>query len=154
MRKLSVLASVAVFAALSAHAEDGAALFNQSCAMCHQSGATGLPGAFPRLAGRVSVISSKPEGRVYLIDVLTYGLSMPIKVDGQDIMGLMPPFPQLPAESVAAILSYVQTLGTAPPKPPVPFTAEEVTAERGKTGKTSASLPAERQALEKLKVLP
>ena len=53
----------------AARAGDGEAVFLQNCLMCHQSGGVGLAGQFPRLAGRVSFIGSKPAGRAYLADV-------------------------------------------------------------------------------------
>jgi len=143
MRRLVCLLSFLGGAAL-AEAPDGAALFTQNCQMCHQSGAVGLPGQFPRLAGRVGPISAKPEGRSYLVDVLTYGMVGSIRVDGQPIIGVMPPFASLPDEQVAAILGYLQGLGGAPKSL---FAAAEVTAGRSGGGKSSSDVFAERQAL-------
>jgi mono/diheme cytochrome c family protein len=122
--------------------------------MCHQSGAVGLPGQFPRLAGRVAVISRVPSGRSYLVDVLTYGMAGSIVVDEQPIIGLMPPFAQLSDEEVAAALTYVQTLGDPPAQPPAAFTPAEVRAGRAKPAKTAADVQAERQALQKANLVP
>jgi mono/diheme cytochrome c family protein len=107
---MAVLAGV-LLGNTRATAGDGPALFAQNCQLCHQSGAQGLPGQFPRLAGRISAISKNAAGRVYLADVLTYGLSATVKVDDQQIVGLMPPFAVLPNDVVADILNYVQGLG-------------------------------------------
>jgi mono/diheme cytochrome c family protein len=145
-------------------AADGAAVFTQNCLMCHQSGAAGLPGQFPRLAGRLASISGAPAGRAYLIDVLTYGMAGMITVDDQAIIGLMPPFAQLSNEDVAGVLSYVQSLGEPtggeprdgqPPAAKIPpaFTAEEVRAGRAKTAKTATDVRTERHSLEEAKIV-
>jgi mono/diheme cytochrome c family protein len=140
--------------AVAAQAGDGATVFAQNCALCHQSGATGLPGQFPRLAGRVSVIGTHPEGRSYLIDVLTYGMSGTVKVDGEEIIGLMPPFSMLSNDVVADVLSYVQTLGDAPKSKLQPITEQEVAAARAKPAKSPDEVQEERQALLRKKVIP
>ena len=152
-RLLSGLLAASALAAGAAQAGDGAALFQQNCALCHQSGAVGLAGQFPRLAGRVAHISADPKGRAYLIDVLTYGMSGNITVDGQPIFGLMPPFAQLPDKVVADVLSYVQTLGAAPKKKPVPFSADEITAGRKQPAKAAGEVQAERKSLLAAKIV-
>jgi mono/diheme cytochrome c family protein len=130
-------------------AADGAALFTQNCALCHQSGATGIAGQFPRLAGRVGPISRTARGRAYLIDVLTYGMAGQVVVDGQSIIGVMPAL-ALDDESVAAVLVYLQSLGKPAPRP---FTAGEVAAQRALLHKTSSDVHAERLSLEKAKLV-
>jgi mono/diheme cytochrome c family protein len=151
---MAVLAGV-LLGNTRATAGDGPALFAQNCQLCHQSGAQGLPGQFPRLAGRISAISKNAAGRVYLADVLTYGLSATVKVDDQQIVGLMPPFAVLPNDVVADILNYVQGLGDQSAKggPAKPFTESEIAAARAKTGKTIDDVQSERRALERLKVI-
>jgi mono/diheme cytochrome c family protein len=166
MRALVALVGLAAIAAcpVTAWAADGGALFTQNCLMCHQAGAVGLPGQFPRLAGRIAAIGSKPKGRAYLIDVLTYGMAGTITVDDQTIIGLMPPFAQLSNDDVAGVLSYVQSLGPAaaagPPAAATPaletsaaFTAEEVRAGRSNAAKTATDVRAERQSLEDAKII-
>jgi mono/diheme cytochrome c family protein len=166
LRALVFVVGVAAAAAgpLPARAADGSGLFIQNCLMCHQSGAVGLPGQFPRLAGRVAAISSRPKGRAYLIDVLTYGMAGKITVDDQPIVGLMPPFAQLSNDDVAGVLSYVQSLSdqrggqppgdAAPAKSPAAFTAEEVRAGRSAAAAKSATdVRAERQSLEDAKII-
>jgi mono/diheme cytochrome c family protein len=138
---------------LSAHAGDGAGQFLQNCALCHQSGATGLPGQFPRLAGRVRSISSAEKGRGYLIDVLTYGLAGTIRVDDQPIIGVMPPFASLPNAVIADILNYLQTLGDKTKAAPKSFSEKEVAAGRAKDAKALEDVQAERQALQADKII-
>ncbi len=130
-------------------AADGAALFAQNCAMCHQVGATGLPGQFPRLAGRVGRIARKAEGRAYLIDILTYGMAGQVVVDKEPIIGVMPPLP-LSDEDAALVLSYVASLGT---EMPTPIGADEVATERAKPRKSSADVHALRDTLRQAKLI-
>ena len=130
--------------AASAETPDGAAVFSQNCAMCHQTAGAGLPGQFPRLAGRVGPISAKPAGRAYLVDVLTSGMVGQVTVDRQPIIGMMPPFASLPDEQVAAVLGYLQSLGGAPKEA---FSVAEVTAGRAKDRKSGSEVLAERQGL-------
>jgi mono/diheme cytochrome c family protein len=142
MSRLSLLmVSLVLGGAASAEMPDGAALFTQNCVLCHQSAGAGLAGQFPRLAGRVGPISAKPAGRAYLIDVLTYGMVGTVTVDGQPIIGQMPSFASLSDEQVAAVLSYLQSLGGAPKEA---FTAAEVTAGRAKGMKSASDVLAER----------
>jgi mono/diheme cytochrome c family protein len=161
---LSVVGLAAVAAGpLQSRAADGSGLFTQNCLMCHQAGAVGLPGQFPRLAGRIAAISSQSKGRAYLIDVLTYGMAGKITVDDQSIVGLMPPFAQLSNDDVAGVLSYVQSLrsqqggelsgGEPPGGTPSAFTAEEVRAGRANTVKTATDVRAERRSLEDAKII-
>jgi mono/diheme cytochrome c family protein len=151
MRLFLVTAALALVAAsVRAETGDGATLFAHNCALCHQSGAVGLAGQFPRLAGRVGPISAKASGRAYLIGVLTYGLAGQITVDKQPIIGVMPPFAALPDQEVAAILTYLQGLGDAPKQP---FSAEEVGMGRGGAARTAADMMGERQKLAAAKVI-
>jgi mono/diheme cytochrome c family protein len=144
-----VIMIAAVAGAGSAKATDGATLFVRNCALCHQSDASGLPGQFPRLAGRIGHISGKPQGRVYLIDVLTYGMAGQITVDKQPIIGAMPALP-LTDDDAAQELSYLTALGNAHP---TLFTAEEVAGARAKPRKSSSEVHAERQTLLSAKVI-
>jgi mono/diheme cytochrome c family protein len=153
--KYSALVALAAMVAggMSARADEGGALFTQNCLMCHQSGGMGLAGQFPRLAGRVAIIGGTPAGRAYLIDVLTYGMSGTITVDGQPLFGLMPPFAHLPNEVIASILSYVQGLGEPPARVPAAFTADEVQAGRARQPKSAADVQSERQSLQRAKII-
>ncbi len=130
-------------------AADGAALFAQNCAMCHQVGATGLPGQYPRLAGRVGRIARKAEGRAYLIDILTYGMAGQVVVDKEPIIGVMPPL-LLSDEDAALVLSYVASLAS---EKPTPVSAEDVATERAKPRKSSAEVHALRETLRQAKLI-
>jgi mono/diheme cytochrome c family protein len=60
--KLAIMAAAILAATAGGADADGAAVFDNSCAFCHQAGGVGVPGQFPRLAGRVGAIAAKPEG--------------------------------------------------------------------------------------------
>lgn len=90
---------------------DRAAVFNSNCSMCHQLAAAGLPGQFPRLAGRVGKIAATAGGRDYLERVVLFGMAGRITVDGSEILGVMPSFASsLSDEDLAAVLDYVSSL--------------------------------------------
>lgn len=135
-------------------AADADAAFAQNCVLCHQTGGTGLPGQFPRLAGRVARISATPQGRTYLIELLTYGMTGTITVDGQEIFGLMPSFAHIPDEQLVDLLNYVQSLGDQPRPAPAPFTLDEVKAARAKPAKSAAEMLEQRQSLGLDKQVP
>ncbi len=135
--------------AVDGAAAQGAAVFAQNCAICHQSDAKGLAGQYPRLAGRIAVISGKPRGRAYLIDVVTYGMVGQVTVDKQSIVGVMPSL-QLSDEDAARVLSYVESLGDARP---APFTPQEVAAERAKPHKNGSDVNEERRSLQSAKII-
>ena len=129
-------------------AADGAELYSNNCMMCHQTGGTGLAGTFPRLAGRVSTAASAAKGREYLIDVVTFGLSTSITVDGRTFFGMMPSFKTMSDDDVAAVLSYVASLGNTPSPAPRPFSVEEITKQRQTRGDQPPDVAAERSQLQ------
>jgi mono/diheme cytochrome c family protein len=92
-----ILCAAAITAAAGSPAfaaEDGASLFQQNCAACHQPKGQGVPGAFPPLAGN-KFVQGDPKGPAY---VLTHG------------RGGMPNFSgDLDDQQMAAILSYVRS---------------------------------------------
>lgn len=111
--------SIALFAGsaagLSATAQatpaQRSAVFDANCSMCHQLGAAGVPGQFPRLAGRADRIAATSAGRRYLEHVVLYGMMGTITVDGQSIVGgVMPPFASLSDNDLASALNYVISL--------------------------------------------
>ena len=106
-------------------------LFAERCAMCHQAGGAGLPGQFPRLAGRVNGIAQTAAGRRYLLLLLLNGMVGPIDVDGQRIAGLMPSMAALKDQEIADLLNHATQLGArAKNGKTAAFTAAEVAAVR------------------------
>ena len=140
--------AAAILAATAGVAQaDGAAVFDTSCAFCHQAGGVGVPGQFPRLAGRVGVIAAGPDGKAFLVKVLLAGMSGRIAVDGEAILGIMPAFDSLSDDDLAAVLSYLSGLDHAP----VSFTADEIKAVRAQG---PSDMAAERALLSAAKIVP
>jgi mono/diheme cytochrome c family protein len=109
---------------------DGAALFTQHCAMCHQADGAGAAGLAPALKGEHW--AKLGEQRHYLATVLVHGLSGPIKVNGAAFVGSMPAFgAQLDDAALAAIATHVRKLQGAEGKA---YAADEIKAARNQRG--------------------
>ncbi|WP_174285675.1 cytochrome c [Sphingomonas bacterium] len=123
-------------------------LFAERCAMCHQASGTGLPGQFPRLAGRVNGMAQTDPGRRYLILVMLNGMVGQIDVDGQRIIGLMPSMAALKDQDLADLLNHAIQLGAiAKGKKPAAFTAGEIAAIRKNGSIGPSAVHAERAKL-------
>lgn len=108
----------------------GSDIFNFRCAVCHQANGKGVPGMYPPLADSIGSYVAIPEGRTYLVHVLSFGMSGAIAAHGQTYYGVMQPWPTLTDEEVAQVLNYV--LMTFNPKLlPKDFTS--LTADEVKT---------------------
>lgn len=127
--------------------------YTANCQMCHRADGSGLPGQFPRIAGRAGTIAAKPAGRAYLVDVLLNGMAGKMMVDGKPIMGVMPAFARLPDADIAAALTYVTRLPGGKGKV-APFTPAEVKAARGAPKKTMTAMKAVREQLVADGVIP
>ncbi|MGH8291428.1 MAG: c-type cytochrome [Steroidobacteraceae bacterium] len=115
-RSLSVSAVllVGMSGPAAAATADHAAVFSANCSMCHQLGATGVPGEFPRLAGRAGRIAATAAGRHYLERVMLFGMIGAITVDGTPIIGGdMPSFATLSNRKLAGALNYIVSLDVA-----------------------------------------
>ncbi len=126
--RAAILAGLLVSA--PAAADEGGAAWKR-CAACHLASGQGVPGAFPRLAGRLSGAAASEAGRAYLILTVTAGVIGPVHVDGKTIRGIMPAQAGLTDADVAAVLNYAAALPGADGKalkPIKPFTAAEVAA--------------------------
>ena len=116
-----------VLAGFTARAAPSSAVFDQTCALCHQAGGVGAPGQFPRLAGRAAALARLPAGRRLMIAAVLDGSIGHVQADHQTIVGVMPGFGQLTDAQVCEALNYIASLdgGSAPP-----FTPAEVAAVR------------------------
>ena len=105
-RTLSDLAQKPKSAASAGATADGAAIFAARCAACHQATGTGVPGAFPPLAG-----SNWVNGRdTTLIQILLHGIQGTLTVNGTSYNGAMPTFgTQLSDGEIAAVLTHVRS---------------------------------------------
>ncbi|WP_396269192.1 c-type cytochrome [Ideonella sp.] len=103
------LAASMLLCATAQAAPDGAALYGQHCASCHQADGSGTVGLAPALKGEHW--ARLGADRSYLAAVLQHGLSGPIVVNGQRFVGSMPAFSgALSDEQLAAISTHVAHL--------------------------------------------
>ncbi len=141
---LTLLAAATVFQ-VPARADDPAAavpasaagVFAAHCAVCHGPEAAGIPGSFPSLHDQIVAFAKTPEGREYLVMVVTTGLMGDLKVAGVSYRGVMPAQSMLSEAEVAAVLSYLgsdrgKQAGAAA------FTAADVAAIRARHPEPSA----------------
>ena len=132
------VAAMAAATTSAAAAADGAALFAQHCATCHQADGSGTVGLAPPLKGAHWERLGADRG--YLLAVVLNGLAGPIRIDGQPFVGAMPGFAaQLDDAQIAAVASHLRTLQGA--KDAAPYAAEEVKAARSLAGSPPASRP-------------
>ena len=119
-----------------------------TCVGCHQANGAGIPGVFPPLAGHAADLFLADGGRAYLVNVMLYGLQGEIVVDGSTYNGVMPAFPQLGDDAIAAVLNHIVTeWGNAERVGSFDvFTAADVEAERGQ-GLSPAQMLERRQEL-------
>jgi mono/diheme cytochrome c family protein len=135
MKRLALAVALGAAAGAALAQADGAALFNQHCAVCHLPDGAGQPGVAPALKGEHW--AKLGAERVYLPNVLLYGLSGAIKVNGQTFVGVMAPFANLDDASLAAIATHVRKLqGAADAKA---YAADEIKAVRDKPGNPQAT---------------
>ena len=144
------LAAALVMAATGTANADGAQVFDTSCAFCHQAAGVGVPGQFPRLAGRVGEIASKPEGKKFLPQVLLNGMSGRVTVDGEQILGIMPGFDSMSDDDMAALLTYLTGLDHAP----VAYTSDDIKAARAQPRLAPGDVAAQRADLAEKKIVP
>jgi len=142
--------AIAFAAGVDSAQADGCGVLISNCAVCHQPDGKGAPSVYPPLADSVGRYVALKEGRVYLIDVVAFGMGGKIESAGDSFEGDMPPWPQLSDQDVADVLDYVLTgLNTKVlPKDFKPISADEVKAERTKR-LNSAAIHAERDSVIK-----
>lgn len=108
---LALLAGSGLRTAALAQTASHSAVFDTNCSMCHQLGAAGVPGQFPRLAGRAGKIAATAAGRNYLERVVLSGMIGSITVDDTSIVGgVMPSFASLSDKDLADALDYIAGL--------------------------------------------
>jgi len=106
--KKNVLACFLVCAFTTARAEDGAAIFNERCALCHQADGHGAPGVAPSLAGTLARYTATPDGVKYLSQIVLSGMVGKIPTEGHSFSGLMPNFENDFSDAqIAAVVDYV-----------------------------------------------
>ena len=131
------LASLLASGAMAA--PDGAALFAQHCAVCHQADASGVAGLAPSLKGEHW--AKLGSDRSYLPTVMLKGLLGPIQLGGgQSFNGNMPGFaPTLDDDAIAAIASYVLALQGSDKAAATAYSADDIKAARQRAGSPTQS---------------
>jgi len=129
----------AAFGAMSTATEAQSTVYDANCAICHQAAGAGVPGSFPRLAGRAGALAALPDGRRVMISTVLYGMTGRLQVEGQTIVGLMPSFAALSDVEISEALNYVAHLEG---KPPPRFTAAEIATLRAQPPLTPAQVNA------------
>jgi nitrite reductase (NO-forming) len=82
--------------------EKGKRVYTQTCFACHQLNGEGLAGVFPPLAKSDFLLADKDRA----IRGVIKGLAGPIKVNGKDYNGVMPPV-TLNDDQVAQVVTYI-----------------------------------------------
>ncbi len=84
---------------------DGAPIYANRCAVCHQADGAGIPGTFPPLSNSEWVTGSSDN----VVRVVLTGLQGPIDVAGQSYNSAMPGLAaQLSDEEIAAVSSHIR----------------------------------------------
>ncbi|MCS7009355.1 MAG: cytochrome c, partial [Chthoniobacterales bacterium] len=98
----------------------GKRVFQQNCAVCHQTTGLGVPGQFPPLAGSEWVLSQDWHGDNHLVKIVLKGLQGVVQVKGNTYNNAMPAQEKLSDEQLAAVLTYIRNEwgNKAPPIPP------------------------------------
>ena len=129
--------SLGVVPCLADDPGSGPAVFAGRCAVCHGPEAAGIPGSFPSLREQVVAFGKMPEGRDYLVMVVTTGLMGDLKVGAVSYRGVMPGQSGLSEAQVAAVLSWLASdRGKNDVAPAV--TAADVSAARARHTDQSA----------------
>jgi mono/diheme cytochrome c family protein len=134
-------------ATAKAGAVDGAGVFADTCAGCHQPNGEGKAGSFPPLANNPDLFLATD----FPAAVVLHGLQGPIDVAGQSLDQTMPAFDFLSDDEIAAVIKYVRASWGNDKLKPAGFadlTADEVAALR-KKAMTPDEVHAYRASLEK-----
>ena len=99
-------ASALALAKNPASASDGAVVYIANCSSCHQADGSGIPGAFPPLAGN-AVVTGNP---VAVIAIIKNGVDGKIVVNGLAYSGIMPRWKGVISDDqLAAVITYIRS---------------------------------------------
>ncbi|AGH49186.1 cytochrome c class I [Sphingomonas sp. MM-1] len=152
MSRAWIVAVALLLSPAAAYAQAVPQAYKANCQMCHQSAAQGVPGVYPRLAGRMDKVAASEDGRRYLIAVLLHGQTGRIMVDGKPLSGAMLPYARLADKDLADILTYISTAGARAKARP--FTPAEVAAVRAAPKLPAAKVGEERGRLATAGIVP
>ncbi len=100
-----LIALLSVDSASAQGSGEGATIYADSCASCHQADGSGIPGSFPPLKGNPNVADT-----AHVESVVQNGLSGPIDVNGETYDSDMPAVTGLSPAEVTAVSEYVASL--------------------------------------------
>lgn len=124
-KRFLILLTALITSTLAAQVPDGAALYRQHCAVCHQAEGQGVAGVFPPLAGSDFLIRERDRALRAPLE----GLSGEITVNGKKYNGAMPLMVLSDAE-ISAVMTWIgSSWGNTVP----PFSVEEVSRTRAQT---------------------
>ncbi|MCL4131537.1 UNVERIFIED_CONTAM: hypothetical protein GTU68_005927 [Idotea baltica] len=105
---LGVAALLCSFGSAQQALADGAKLFADNCAICHNAGGTGTPGLAPALNRPEFWQALGDDAPTYISTVMTKGFNMPITVRGERFAGMpMIPVSAVSDEDLATIATWV-----------------------------------------------
>ena len=118
--------------ARAADGTDGAKIYAEHCAACHDAAGGGVTGFGPALAGPAAARVKVPGGREYVAQVVVNGITGSFESGGRRHVGVMPSFASLPDADVAAALNQVLQVFNAAALPDdfKPLAAAEIAAAR------------------------
>jgi mono/diheme cytochrome c family protein len=127
-----LLATAFAGVAGDALAADGAKVYAEHCAACHDAAGAGVPGFGPALAGPAAARVKARGGREYMAQVVVNGITGIFEQGGQRQLGVMPSFAALPDADLAAVLNHVLVGFNAGALPPdfKPIADAEIAAAR------------------------
>jgi len=141
---LATLTGLLALCTAQAHAAEGAALYAQHCAACHQADGSGTVGLAPPLKGEHW--QRLGADRSFLAQVITHGLSGLIVVNGQRYVSSMPAFAgQLNDEQLASIATHLLSMQE---RPGPAYSAADLAAARSSVGSPPQSRALRMQLLK------
>ncbi len=117
---------------------DGAPIYANRCATCHQADGKGIPKIFPPLASSAWV-TGNPD---HVIRIVLNGLNGPIEVAGETYQGVMPGLSILADEEISAVVNYVRSNFGNNASPVTSVDVARIRAEGRKTLWTAEELAA------------
>lgn len=146
MRMFLFWAGLAAAVPATAQSSDGPTLYKR-CSACHLPTGAGVPGTFPPLDAHLGKFAGTPEGRAYLVLVVTRGISGELKVGPKTYRGFMPAQNLKPADTATLLNHLLDKFASAGlPKQWRQFTKAEVSAVRTKH---AAAKPADLHQMRK-----
>lgn len=89
--------------------EAAEAAYAANCASCHNSSGAGIPQVFPPLAGHLPDLYNADGGPEVIMDIMLYGMTGGIEVNGTNYSGAMPAWDNLDDDVLADAFNHIAT---------------------------------------------